>query len=110
MYAFPTLLSIFYSFCIALHSQLYFVFRREPKDADKGIYAMLKWYLILPIVASGVICKLFTMDRLTYVLINYQVLPLSPLDYTVTAQPGAIVGMPRRRMIQTFHLTASIAR
>jgi hypothetical protein len=60
MYAFPTLLCIFYSFCIALHSQLYFVFRREPKDADKGIYAMLKWYLILPILASGVICKLPT--------------------------------------------------
>ena len=110
MYAFPTLLSIFYSFCIALHSQLYFVFRREPKDADKGIYAMLKWYLILPIIASGVICKLSTLDRFTSILINYQVLLLSALDCTVTAQPGVIAGMPRRRVVQTFHLTCSIAR
>lgn len=57
MFAFPTLLSVFYSCCIALNSQLYFVFRREPSDTGKGIGAMLKWYLFTPIVVSGIICK-----------------------------------------------------
>ena len=57
MFAFPTLLSVFYSCCIALNSQLYFVFRREPSDTGKGIGTMLKWYLFTPIVVSGIICK-----------------------------------------------------
>lgn len=86
MYAFPTLLSIFYSSCIALHSQLYYVFRREPKDPRTGVYAMLKWYLVLPIVASGALCKLSTNHSAGYVnMIGSQVLLLSFLASTVIA-------------------------
>jgi len=57
MFAFPTLLSVFYSCCIALNSQLYFVFRREPSDTEKGVKTLLKWYIFTPIVVSGIICK-----------------------------------------------------
>lgn len=57
MFAFPTLLSVFYSCCIAFNSQLYFVFRREPNDTGKGIGTLLKWYIIGPIVLSGTICE-----------------------------------------------------
>lgn len=57
LYAFPTLLSVFYSCCIALNSQLYFVFRREPKDTGRGIGTLLKWYIITPIIVSAIICE-----------------------------------------------------
>lgn len=33
------------------------MFRREPKDTDRGIGTLLQWYIITPIVVSGIICK-----------------------------------------------------
>ena len=57
MFAFPTLVSVFYSCCIALNSQLYFVFRKEPSDTERGFGSMLKWYLFVPIVVSAIICE-----------------------------------------------------
>ncbi|CAG7853084.1 SubName: Full=Uncharacterized protein {ECO:0000313/EMBL:CCA70835.1} [Serendipita indica DSM 11827] len=49
-YAFPTLISIFYSFCIALNTQLVFVFSKRPGCTT------LKYYIFLPIIVSAFIC------------------------------------------------------
>ena len=57
LYAFPALLSVFYSCCIALNSQLYLVFRREPKEFERGMSTLLKWYISAPIALSGIICE-----------------------------------------------------
>lgn len=57
MFAFPTLVSVFYSCCIALNSQLYFVFRREPSGPENGVGSLLKWYIFTPIVVSAIICE-----------------------------------------------------
>ncbi|PVF97193.1 hypothetical protein CPB86DRAFT_815762 [Serendipita vermifera] len=50
LYAFPTLISIFYSFCIALNTQLVFVFGKRPGDTT------LKYYILIPIILSALIC------------------------------------------------------
>lgn len=50
MYALPTLLSIFYSVCIALNTQLVFVFSRRPDTST------LKYYIALPVVVALCIC------------------------------------------------------
>ena len=49
-YAFPTLISIFYSVCIALNTQLVFVFSKRPG------YTTLKYYIFVPIIISAFIC------------------------------------------------------
>lgn len=49
-YAFPTLVSIFYSVCIALNTQLVFVFSKRPDDSS------IKYYLGVPILLSLCIC------------------------------------------------------
>ncbi|CAG7853086.1 SubName: Full=Uncharacterized protein {ECO:0000313/EMBL:CCA70837.1} [Serendipita indica DSM 11827] len=49
-YAFPTLISIFYSFCIALNTQLVFVFSKRPG------FTTLKYYVFIPIIVSAFIC------------------------------------------------------
>ncbi|CAG7853085.1 SubName: Full=Uncharacterized protein {ECO:0000313/EMBL:CCA70836.1} [Serendipita indica DSM 11827] len=49
-YAFPTLISIFYSFCIALNTQLVFVFSKRPG------FTTLKYYVFIPIILSAFIC------------------------------------------------------
>jgi len=50
LYAWPTLISIFYSFCIALNTQLVFVFSRRPGNTK------LKYYVGIPIALATVIC------------------------------------------------------
>jgi hypothetical protein len=50
MYALPTLLSTFYSVCIALNTQLVFVFSRPPNTSA------LKYYIALPLAVTLCIC------------------------------------------------------
>lgn len=50
LYAFPTLTSIFYSFCIALNTQLVFVFSKRPGSTT------LKYYVGVPVLLSSCIC------------------------------------------------------
>ncbi|KIM26987.1 hypothetical protein M408DRAFT_330344 [Serendipita vermifera MAFF 305830] len=50
LYAFPTLTSLFYSFCIALNTQLVFVWKRRPGPSK------LKYYVGVPILLSLLIC------------------------------------------------------
>jgi hypothetical protein len=50
LYAFPTLVSIFYSVCIALNTQLVFVFSKRPGSS------ILKYYIGIPILLSLAIC------------------------------------------------------
>ncbi|KAG8831897.1 hypothetical protein FRC17_002392, partial [Serendipita sp. 399] len=49
-YAFPTLISIFFSFCIALNTQIIFVFSKRPGMST------LKYYISIPIALSACIC------------------------------------------------------
>ncbi|KAG8858634.1 hypothetical protein FRB91_009510 [Serendipita sp. 411] len=49
-YAFPTLISIFYSFCIALNTQVIFVFSKRPGMST------LKYYIAIPIIIAACIC------------------------------------------------------
>ncbi|PVG02354.1 hypothetical protein CPB86DRAFT_811450 [Serendipita vermifera] len=50
LYAFPTLISLFYSFNIALNTQLVFVFGKRPGQSK------LKYYISIPILLSLCIC------------------------------------------------------
>ncbi|KIM30015.1 hypothetical protein M408DRAFT_22441 [Serendipita vermifera MAFF 305830] len=50
LYAFPTLISVFYSFCIALNTMLVFVFSKRPGNST------LKYYVGIPIALSALIC------------------------------------------------------
>lgn len=57
LYAFPTLVSIFYSACIALNTQIVFVFSKRPGQTK------LKYYIGVPIILSLCICKWLDLKR-----------------------------------------------
>jgi hypothetical protein len=107
LYAFPTLTSLFYSFCIALNTQLVFVFGKRPGSST------LKFYIGIPIFLSLCICTLFPLDTQTIPTDDLQVSLLWVRDFTATMPALTCAGtrqkekLPMKSSYLTFSLSHS---